>query len=452
MASPELTPGEGPNLKKNENNSTNSASTGENAKLASVPSPSIFEKSRLLPEEPSSSQPPDPIADNAATGIYLPPPSSPPTPTESHEVFELPPPEAPASPLESVLQREKAQPSQAETKIGLLGGSGVGKTYFFFGMMYRTWDEDKSGAVSYYLHSSDLSRYERRFENSNGHQQVVDSALEFDVARELKRYESWEPYPPTPFERQLWYRLSLGFKTGLLGTDRSYLDLEFLDGSGEGFTRPLGRLTTPIWEGAFRHAGIMIFCLPIWAAFPVADLSPEDRTLRDAYLSEFQQVVKNYKAVRDPNLKVRSILALTMADDKKRCALEPMIENWIDPYIQDPETYLRQLRHRSGIPRYLASAQAVSDYLHQEFRALRKPLISKIPKQLDFDLDMPWIIPVSAVEGKTLERVKERLYRLASRSASRSDALLPELLDPPVPIHVELPLLAALCEKHNALM
>jgi len=445
MASPELTPAEGPNQQKNENNSANSASADGAAKLAPVPSPSIFE-SRLPPEEPSDSELPGSIADNAVSGIHLPPPSP---PTGSHELFELPPPEAAASPLESVLKREMAQPSQADTKIGLLGGSGVGKTYFFFGMIYRTWDEEKSGAVSYYLHSSKLRRYERQIRNS-----IKDSAREFDdLSPEIERYERWEPFAPTPFESQLWYRLRLGFKTGLLGRNQSHLDLEFLDGSGEGFTRPLGPLTTPIWEGAFRNAGIMIFCLPIWAAFPAAGLSAEDQEMRDNYLSEFQRVVNNYSDIRAPNLKVRSILALTMADDKKRCALEPMIESWIEPYMEDPETYLAQLRRRSGIPRYLASAQAVSGYLHQEFRALRsKPLVSKIPKQLDFGLGRPWIIPVSAVDGTTLEGVKERLDRMSKRANAQSEALLPGPLEPPIPIHVELPLLAALCENHNALM
>jgi hypothetical protein len=83
----------------------------------------------------------------------------------------------------------------------------------------------------------------------------------------------------------------------------------------------------------------------------------------------------------------------------------------------------------------------------KEFRALKNnPLVSRIPRQLDFGRGLPWIIPISAVEGKTLARAIE------ARKGMTDDAPLPPGIEPPVPIHVELPLLAALCENHNALM
>lgn len=439
MASPELKPDEQPEGQEHETTSKDRVSKDDDGSSAApAPAPSIFAKSDFLKDEPTDSRQPVAGVDNGSPGIQLPPPP------EIHQVLDLPP-ESRKEPLEKVLKQE-VERSQPETKIGLLGGGGVGKTYFFYGMMYRTLDEDKSGAVSYYLQSSELRRYDRRFGDANGQSKFEDSTLDFNLALEVKRYESWERYVPTTFEAQLWYRLRLGFKTGFLGGNHSYLDLEFLDGSGEGFSRPLGSLTMPIWEAAFRNAGIMIFCLPIWAAFPAPGLSTADQELREDHVSEFHQVLKNYLSIRSPGRKVRSILALTMADDDRRCALQDMIDRWITPYIEDSERVLEQLRSRSGIPRYLASAQAVSDYLHRQFRLLRgKPLVSKIPKMLDFGLGRPWIIPVSAIDGKILEKATD--YRKRA-----PDASIPEQLDPPIPVHVELPLLAALCENHNALM
>lgn len=436
MASPELKPDEQPERQEHETAAKDTVSKEDVSKEVAAPAPSIFETSGLLKDEPSDLHQSITDGDHAGPGIQLPP--------EIHQALDLPP-EPRKESLEKVLKQE-VELSQPETKIGLLGGGGVGKTYFFYGMMYRTLDEDKSGAVSYYLQSSELRRYARHFGDGNGQSKFEDSALDFNLALEVKRFESWERYAPTVMEAQLWYRLRLGFKTGFLGRNLSHLDLEFLDGSGEGFTRPLGPLTTPIWEAAFRNAGIMIFCLPIWAVFPAPDLSAENQKLREAHVSEFHQVLKNYLAVRSSGRKVRSILALTMADDDRRCGLQDLIDRWITPYIEDSEHVLEQLRSRSGIPRYLANAQAVSDYLHRQFRLLRgKPLVSKIPKMLDFGLGRPWIIPVSAIDGKILERAAD--YRKRA-----PDAFGREQLDPPVPIHVELPLLAALCENHNALM
>lgn len=334
---------------------------------------------------------------------------------------------------EEVLQRQVSVPKTSGKKIGLLGGPGVGKSYYFHALVYRTLDDETSGAVSYYLRSSNVwvSR------------EPGERASEVDLRKMVGLYEKWIPFLRTTLEGQAWYRLRLGFRTGWLGTNRSQLEVEFLDGSGEGFTRPLSDLTRPTWDSAFHDADIMVFCLPMWAAFP-GDLSPKDERQQEQYLDEFAMVLRNYNEIRDPALKVRAILALTMADDDKRCALQTVVQRWIKPFISDPDAYLKQLRRRSGVARYLANAREISEYIHGEFAAFRgSPLVRRIPKDLDFGRGLPWIIPVTAVDGKVLESVVE---------ARMSGDGIPRRLASPVPAHVELPLLVALCEYHNVLM
>lgn len=341
------------------------------------------------------------------------------------------------APIQAEPALDEPAPAEPANKIGLLGGRGVGKTYLFHGMIYRTLDQERAGAVSYYLHSSDLRILAKPFGNT---QRVR-------LHEVVRSYESWRPFLATTWENQIWYRLRLEFYIGLLGRKQSQFQLEFLDGSGEGFTRPLNDLTIPTWKEAFRDAGIMVFCLPMWAAFPADGLSDDDKKQQNDFLNEFYLVLENYREIRNRSLKVRTILALTMADDDQRCSQRDIIDNWIKPYADDQEKYLQRLSKGRGITQYLASAQVVSDRMFKEFRAIKNnPLVSRIPRQLDFGRGLPWIIPISAVEGKTLERAVE------ARKGKAEDAPLPPGIAPPVPVHVELPLLAALCENHNALM
>lgn len=322
------------------------------------------------------------------------------------------------------------------TKIGLVGGREVGKTFFFYGIIYRTLQKIRSGAVARYLQSSEL-----RIHNTPG-----DDPSIHDPDEVVNSYRRWTRFLPTEAAGR-WYRLALEFRTGLIGTKVSRLNLEFLEGSGEFlFARALDASTEETWRTAVGNAGIMVFCLPIWAAFP-GKLNAKEREKREMYLKDFTKVLSNYQKTRVPGLKIRTILALTMADDDIRCSLSDLISKWIKPYMNRPEDCLKQLRSKSGIPRYLAMATRVSDYLHQKFLEIHdNPLVGRIPETLNFGRGLPWIIPISAVEGRMLDRAEE-----IRQSGSDTDAL-PEDFAAPVPIHVELPLLAALCENHNALM
>lgn len=334
--------------------------------------------------------------------------------------------------------RDSARPAPVDSsRIGLLGGRNVGKTYFFNGIIYRTLTHKTSGAVSRYLQSSSL----------DVRQKPEDPGQPEDLFDVITAYEKWTKYVGTTIALEKWYSLHLTFQAGVIGTNRGSMTLEFLDGSGEGFTRPLDHETEPTWRAAFSTAGIMIFCLPMWAAFP-SQLGEEDKEYRKEFLKDFFTVIKSYTQIRVPDANVRAILALTHADDDERCALREVTEQWIRPVLNDPKEYLTRLRSRTGITRYLASAQAVSEYLYEKLNQSGDKLVERIPEELEkLGRGRPWIIPVSAVEGKTLERA------VAIRKQNPNDPVLDELLkSPPVPVHVELPLLAALCESHNALM
>jgi hypothetical protein len=265
-----------------------------------------------------------------------------------------------------------------------------------------------------------------------------------NLARFVKKYASWERLPTTIAVAQEWYRLRLRYRTGIFGGERSALDVEFFDGSGEGFFEAA---RTPenrkLWREGYLKARVMVFCLPIWAAFPGDNLKREDWQKREELIEGFEQVVQNYTDMRTLNGQTQpvcSILALTQADDR-RSGLQALRDRWIQPYMDSPHTYLRQLRRGSGIARYLANARTVSAALHEEFDAARDPQVAAIPESLEFGRGRPWLIPVSAIEGGLLDSV-----------AGQPEAERDPAPYPPVPVHVELPLLVALCERDNALM
>jgi len=325
----------------------------------------------------------------------------------------------------------------ARLRIGIVGGKMAGKSYLFQGMVYRTQDGELSGALTYFLEKDAIELW--------SYASPGDQPLRVNLDEFLGSYESWTRLETTRREIQKWYRLRLGYRCGVFGTRRSALELELLDGSGEGFFEaPPSSENLEIWRHGFMDVGVMIFCLPLWVAFPRHDLTLEDWEQRDELLGDFQRVLGNFAKVReelDMRQPVRSILALTMADDG-RSALDTLRQRWIEPYMEDPRPILRQLRKSAGTARYLNNAREISKAVREEFRASPEARVTKIVRQLDFGAGTPWIVPLSAIEGSQLERLGDR--------RDRSQAM--DRLRPPVPVHVELPLLVALCEQTNALM
>ncbi|PZN84560.1 MAG: hypothetical protein DM484_02585 [Candidatus Methylumidiphilus alinenensis] len=370
-----------------------------------------------------ATKPPPPIA--AGNSQYEPKPGQP-QPQQHSRADGFP-----TVALPSVNPGRKRAPAH---KLGIIGGKGVGKSYLFQSMVYRTCSRGKSGALAYYLDGGGV-----RLRSSPV--DLQDHEYEEDVVRFVDAYQAWDRLSSTLFDDQRWYRLRLPYRTGLLGLRRRELEVEFFDGSGEYLLEKqvLNDKDKRLWWDAYLGVTTMVFCLPLWTVFPNGGLTKEDHDKRSLSLKGFGQVVANFREMREEfniNHPVRSILALTMADDT-RSALVTLRDRWITPYMDSPEHYLKTLRKGCGVALYLANARKVSECLHREFESHQDPLISGIPDRLDFNGGRPWLIPLSAVEGKMVD-IKEN-------SPQEFDRF-------PIPVHVELPLLVALCERENALM
>jgi hypothetical protein len=322
-------------------------------------------------------------------------------------------------------------------RVGIAGGKGVGKSYLFQGMVYRTQVGERSGALTYFLERDaiDLFSYDA----------ISGRSRRENLEEFLRSYESWVRLETTRRDVQRWYRLRLGYRCGIFGERRAALELELLDGSGEGFFEaPLSAENLEVWRRGFLDVEVMVFCLPLWVAFPRGDLTDADWEEREQRLTGFQKVVGNFAQVRaehEVRRPVQTLLALTMADDG-RSALDTLRRSWIESYMENPRRVLRSLRRSSGMARYLINARRVSEAMREEFREAPEARIARLPNQLDFGAGPPWLIPLSAVDGSRLALLQEQRDELQARLR----------LAPPVPIHVELPLLVTLCERSNALM
>jgi hypothetical protein len=335
-------------------------------------------------------------------------------------------------------------------KLGIIGGKGVGKTYLFQAMFYRCFAGEQAGALTRYLERDGA----HLFIATGANNQFVKTgkARTLNRVNFIKKYENWERLASTTKVVQQWYRCRLLYRTGLLGRSRTAMDVEFLDASGEGLLE-LGSLSASdreVWERAYLDARVMVFCLPLWGAFPASTLTEEDWEIRQSLIVGLEQVVNHYKDMRRRNSRtdrVSTILALTMADDR-RSALRALHDSWINPYLQSPYPILKQLRRETGVARYIANARRISEALHAEFASSRAPKIANIPGNLDFGGGEPWIVPMSAIHGERLDyldnKYKDGIDDPARRMEVRDAA--------PTPVHVELPLLLALCERENALM
>jgi hypothetical protein len=235
------------------------------------------------------------------------------------------------------------------------------------------------------------------------------------------------------------------------------MKLTFIDCAGELFAKDLHQdpLADEAWK-TFETAGVMMFVLPIWALFPEGSAmkpavlptpgthgKPGDWDLRQLTLMQFRKILGNYHRIRQESEtagrklpRPRVILALTQADDR-RSALGALKERWIEDYVDNSRARLKQLGRISGPTRYLAAARTTSEYLRQEFAAIQDRGIADILNDLEIDGNRAWLIPMTAIDGATL----------AGKEAGTTTPT-----DDPVPAHVELPLLLALCEAHNALM
>ncbi len=355
---------------------------------------------------------------------------------------DRPAPEATVLPMgpTTAAVREERIPPGASFETAILGPTNSGKSYYFQGLMYRLQQKGQQGVLTRYL--SDVALWRKtvtlnrmlmlRAEGS-------DAQIDYGTGERValgdfnKAYQDYKRLPQTT--RTIFHRYTVGltYRTGWRGQRKQLLKLSFIDAPGELHRQgPRGTaLAAEVWR-AYTTARVAVFCLPVWVAFP-GDSPLIDRDTRKSTLDDFEVIVEHFLGlVRNTPRDVRIVLALTQSDAVES-GLQTLADRWVRSYLNDSRNHLARLGGVSGPTQYLAAARSVSRYVAREFSRSVEERVFRIPKLLTVDGRHPWIIPVSAVDGEVV----------AKRKAARN---------PPVPAHVDLPLLLALCEAHNALL
>jgi hypothetical protein len=331
-------------------------------------------------------------------------------------------------------------------QLGVAGPSDSGKTYFFQSLAFQLETPSRYGVLARYLRKNSARLYECSEPNKNkGH---FWSLREFN-----ERYKNWIELEPTPPQTAYWYHLLFSARAGLVG--HKTVKITFVDVAGEEYQKDFDLSnpdpTTPhgfrarLWT-TYERARVMVFCLPLWVAFPSAALSAKNARRnwkhRETLWAGFTKVLSNYQKLRDgfsqngeKTHRTRIVLALTQADDIL-CGTPDLRKKWIDQYVNHSHAVQARLAKVSGPSRYLASARAASDYVRDEFGRADQDIRS-LPDDLEIDGEKPWFIPITTMDGATLETV-------SAGGTQHSE--------PPVPAHVDLPLLLALCDADNILM
>jgi len=352
-------------------------------------------------------------------------------------------------PSPAVSVKEEEIPSGDQFQTAILGPGGSGKTYLFQAIVHRLSTQGQQGVMTRYMAAHGLGLWEKT---------VTPGALSagsIDYSRGVEKkprlfnapYLKWERLPhtePSEFNR---YTLVLNYRKGIRGEGLGALRLSFIDCAGELHDQGIGSdpLANEAWA-MYRDARVVVFCLQTWAAFPgeltvlnkeanPAEARAKFYRKRKESLTSFAKIVENYTKLwkeggRRP---VRVVLALTQADSPLT-GLQTLAERWVRSYMKDSERHLAQLASVGGPTRYLSAARQISNYLADEFAASEDREVRRIPLDLTYEGRGPWIIPVSAIDGEVIE------------GRAQKSSQVPE------PAHVELPLLLALCESHNALM
>ncbi|MEM8929898.1 MAG: hypothetical protein AAGE94_01920 [Acidobacteriota bacterium] len=296
----------------------------------------------------------------------------------------------------------------------LLGAPATGRSTLFLAMLARCHSRRWSGALAPLLGPGAV--HARRLD-ADADRDTTDALLD--------AYLGWQRLDPTEREETEGYRLELPYRAGWLGRATGRFQLEL-------WSRPRDDIER---QRAIRRAEVLFFALPLWAAFPSREVKPEDRAAARHHLDAFRRLVTDTLGLRETVRPPRSILViLTMADDA-RCALVDLQDAWIHPVLDAPRRHLDRLRQPRHLLAYLHNARRVSDYLRTALTG-HGAQTAHCVDQLDALGVRPSFLPVSAIEGRTLERAEAGLLT--------SDAS-------PTPAHVELPLLLALCAHSDAL-
>ena len=360
-------------------------------------------------------------------------------------------------------------------RMAIVGGPGVGKSYLFQGLVWRSASAANSCALVPFLNAAKG----RSFITKNtdiGMNSAYWTPITTDDFQ--KSYNRWMDLGSTYASAQYWYRLRLELPTGWF----SYtpVDVDFLDASGEELCGDLpGRKSVSdyakpelderrrIW-GLLSNAQVMVFCLPMWAAFSEMPL-PDGRTsaLIRLRLKQFADVVKNFRQVREERgirHPVHTMLALTMADDPG-ISLKAVQSAWIHDWLGDDVEKWRMMSSTDGgASKYIDNARCISEIVLKELLRHPDPTVSRLPGMLDFGYGAPFVVPISALHGEILREIEKEfpIPSMKDKTPSETDVEFEKRrhaaessrdgLLQPRPAHVELPLLVALCHATNALM
>jgi hypothetical protein len=311
----------------------------------------------------------------------------------------------------------------AGVPLALFGGPASGKSFLFQAMVHRCQSRRFAGALTPLLGRGAITV-------------DIDGSARNGLQTILREYAGWQTLGSTLHDRPSFYRLSLPYSSGWLGRSVSRLRIELPDLAGEIYVQGNDGPSAARWNALAVESRVLIFCLPFWAVFPAAKISDETQQRAKMQLDAYERVVNQVMAARkaagaEPPL---ILVVLTMADDR-RCGLAELRDIWL-PDKDLVEPLLVRLRNMRSLMAYLQDARKISDYLRTCFEVdpERARLIELLEDQ---GHPSPWILPVSAVDGRVLERDQQQL---------------PPPGHPPMPIHVELPLLLALCEQTRALV
>ncbi len=361
-------------------------------------------------------------------------------------------PKPPSSEPRPLSSDPRSADTSSTATVALVGGPGSGKSYLFHAMAYRCHMRRWAGALAPFLAPFPRNRSVRvwRTTGSGAAQETTEDLLD--------AYRAWERLSTASSAAITSGAVTSAEGTSAAvssaeGTERYRLTLTYSRGW---LGRSTGRLDVELWNGldadprtgeALRRAGVLLFTLPMWAVFPSpTQVSTAELRRQRHGLEALETAIRHVKTLRKDIPPPKVMLLLTMADDA-RCGLAELQDAWIHRVIENERRHLEPLRRERRLGAYLQNARLVSDYLHRSFHASSKP-VARILELLDISPERPWILPVSAVDGHKLEQV-EQMRRQGLEAHPRKPWNEP--WDEPVPAHVELPLLLALCEQTDAL-